>query len=157
MLKNTIYNFPKEVIGSYNVTMYSRNTIQKIKDFKEVSDINYIDYYTLAENETLEYVAYKIYENENYWDLILAINGEDPLFDMYLSFEAITDLAITKVTSFETKVYNRPLDSITKDYLLALWNKETLDLNDTRRVIKVIKPHRLQDFMRILKEAGYAQ
>lgn len=156
-LKNTVYTFPKEIVGSYNVTDYSRNTCWKIKDFILTQSKDLFEYYDFDENETLEYASFKLYGNENYWDILLAINGEDPLFDMYFSFEAVTDLAKTKISKFESGVYKRPLDLITKEHMLSLWNAEFLALNDKKRSIKIIKPHRMQDFMRILRDNGYAK
>lgn len=173
-LQNTIYNFPKEIQGSYNVAQFSRNFIFKIKDLPEVQDPDYFYYYDLEENETLELLAYKLYNNENYWDIILAINGSDPLFDLYFSFEAVADFAKDKVAQFEANPYNRklPLESdiqsngqtvkenypnFIQDYLKNLWNAEFLATNDSRRTIKVIKPYRMQDFMRVLRDNGFAK
>jgi hypothetical protein len=115
-----------------------------------------------------------LYNNENYWDIILAINGSDPLFDLYFSFEAVADFAKDKVAQFEANPYNRklPLESdiqsngqtvkenypnFIQDYLKNLWNAEFLATNDSRRTIKVIKPYRMQDFMRVLRDNGFAK
>jgi len=152
-LKNTLYNFNKTTAGSYEFSDFTRNKNNTIKDLFEVRDgSDYIDYYNLAENETLELVAYKLYSNENYWDILLAINGQDPLFDLYFSFEALSDFSVDKVQLYETNVYNRELPDKSKTYLAAIWEAEFLAKNDINRTIKIIKPSRMQDFMRILRD-----
>lgn len=153
-LKNSIYNFERETIGSYNVVDFTRNNIYKIKDLPQLNDLNYVEFIQMAENETYEYLAYKLYNNEDYWDLILAINGFDPLFDMYFSFEVVGDLAADKLKSYEDDVIKRTVIDNARTCLLNNWENEIKTKNDSKMMIKIIRPNRMQDFIRILKDNG---
>lgn len=168
-LQNTIYNFPQEQVGLYNIRDFTRNNIFKIKDLPESNDSTYVTYISLEDNQTIEGVSYILYDNENYWDILLALNDIDPLYGMTYDFDAVTDISISEADKMISKygLLNK-LNSETNQNKIALLEARIsyiysyfLDKintqNDTQRIFKVIRPDRISDYIKVLRLYGYAQ
>jgi hypothetical protein len=154
-MKNTIYNFSTIQKGDFIVQDYSRNNFYKIRLMPEVSDDKYIMYIELEENQTIEAVSYLIYGDENYWDMILSINGIDPLFDMFYSNEVMSNVILNRMDELKNNILKMSLTEQTEAFLENYISVQENNKNDTNRTIKVIKPSMLQDFIRILRDSGY--
>lgn len=154
-MTNTVNNFQKSTKGKYSIRDYSRNLLYKIRELPESSDDAYISYIQLEDNQTIEAVSNLLYDNVNYWDILIALNGIDPLLEMAYSFEVIADIAVGKLTKFETEVYRAQLPTIRRNEFLSEINGEIDTLNEQRRTIKIIKPYMMPTFLKILKDNGF--
>ena len=154
LLKNTLYNFNSIKIGNYIIQDYSRNKINDIQYLPESSNPLFITHVSLEDNQTIEGISYTLYGSENYWDILLAINGIDPLFGMTYDFDTISDISQAKVDDFALKFGPTLLQS-SKDRLLEQWSKEQDETNEGNRTFKVILPNRITDFIKILSDLGY--
>lgn len=155
-LTNTIFKFPTVQKGSFIVQDYSRNKLKSILDLPEITDNNFIMYIDLEENQTIEAVSYILYNNENYWDILIAINNIDPLFGLCYDFDTLNSFANSKTENYRTK-FGITLSLESYNRLLSQWKEEIEDENAIKRKLKVIRPNMINEFIRILRNNGFAK
>jgi len=155
-LKNTLFNFGTTQIGNYIVQDYSRNKIWQISSLPEVQDKAYVTEITLEDNQTIEAVSYILYNNEDYWDILLAINGISPLFDMTYDFDVVADSSLSFTNEY-IQNFGLSFSELTKTRLQEEFKEKFLSKNEENRLFKVIKPNRMNDFIKILRDNGFAK
>ena len=145
---NTLIKYDKIPIDDYLVSDYTSKDFSNISELEILNDETWFDYYLLKDSETLENVSYKVYSNPDYWDIILLINAKDPLNDLAFSYDMILTSVEQKLIDYQTK-YNNTNQSFLDTLKELLLNDATLK-NDKNRVIKLIKPSRLGEFLQYL-------
>jgi hypothetical protein len=155
-LKNTLFNFGTTQIGNYIVQDYSRNKIWQISSLPEVQDKTYVTEITLEDNQTIEAISYILYNNEDYWDILLAINGISPLFDMTYDFDVIKISSSAYANEYINN-FGLGFSELTKTRLIEEFREKFLNQNEENRNFKVIKPNRMNDFLKILRDNGFAK
>lgn len=113
--------------------------IDKIyKNIKKFDNPKYYFFYTISDGEKWESIAYKVYNDINsFWILILLNGIEDVYYDFILTYEELV-----KATLFKDEQNMSSQSSF----------DEAMDINDTKRQIKVLKPEYLQEFINSIKE-----
>jgi len=152
-MKNKIINY--DIIDNH--MDYRSKDVSKILALKELSDTNYIDYYTLQDNEKIEGVSYYLYNSTVYWDLLLLINERDPLFGLTYDYDYIATKAEDNIERYNSS-YNIDLSVEDPEYYQELIDTEIERLsliNEENRTIKIIKPSKILDFTRILSTLDY--
>ncbi len=153
-MKNTVAIFDTtDIYSDYTVTDYTSRQLYDIYKLKEIKDPKYVNYYQLSDNETLEQVSYKLYGDAKYWDVLLYINQADPLYDMVYDFDLTSSIATKFIQEYNTNIY---IDTLPFDYIDTLvQNKiaELEDIKEMRRPLKIIRPNRLLDFMKLLRQS----
>lgn len=150
---NSIVKYDDIETDNYIVKDYTSKKPQDIYWLKEINDQDFIDYYRLSDNETIENVAYKLYGSTHYWDVLLMINIADPLFDMVYDFDNVNIQATKFVEDYNNNIYlkhNLPLSYI--DYLIDRKISELEALKEERRPLKIIRPSKLLDFMKLIRQ-----
>lgn len=162
-LKNTILNptvamidniekiFPDRS-GSLNIPMYNIVTLQKIKRVINSLRGSVISYMTVSNNTCLEKIAFELYGNANYWDILLLLNTRNPLFQMPYDFDVLSDAADKNVSEYERKVYKKKLPAKIQETFRKTSLEKLTDENERFRVLKYIQPARIFDFLQILYE-----
>ena len=135
-------NLPDIILNGYNIKDINQNII-----ITDVSD-EYISTYRLAEGETLHDVAYELYKDTSLWWVLAILNKiVDPIFDLPLeeiSLQRVTyDLAVTE---YQTN------GGTFNDIYLTIYDTQS-EINDAKRIIKVIKTNYIQTIIRNLIKA----
>lgn len=134
----------------------SKNYKKLINYLKSIDSTELIQYIRIEANSLIEEISHRYYGSARYWDIILLINVQDPLFSMVYDFDLVYELS-EYITNkyFSRNVYDGYsgfYNDDTKKRLFKELESKLTEQNDKNRVIKIIKPSRLQDFLILFKE-----
>src|SRR5574344_1718437 len=137
-MKNTILKFDYEELDEFIVPDYFSKSndisylVQEIKDYLEVYKIN--------DNDKLERISYELYGTTDYWDILLLLNGRDPLFDFPYDYDTTYDSARRFVNRYIYYLYfDAPLivgsvaEALHKEFL-----QKNIDANEANGFMYVI-------------------
>ena len=165
-MKNTILDFDKiqtelgSTWGTVDVPDYFSKKIH-LDDLFSADlgiDINeYLTTFRIADDDKIERISYQLYGTTNYWDILVLLNSKDPLFDLPYNYDLISDNVTNFVDVYKNYIYaHAPLsDDERIDILTNQYLNERLQKTETDRFIKVIKPSKLNEFIKILKDNNY--
>lgn len=159
-MKNSIIKYDRtDFYEGYSVTDYTSKKLSQILDFSILDDSDWIEYYILTDNETIEQVSYDVYGTTMYWDVILYINKIDPLFGMVYDFDFSRDTAESFVDNYNENVLiwgkyvpPRSLPTAYMDMLKDIKTEELEALKELKRPIKIIRHNKILDFMKLLRQ-----
>jgi hypothetical protein len=154
-MTNSQLVFPTEEVGGINIKYFAGDKRTKVYDIPEASDLTFITYIQIIQNQTIESIAYDLYGSTKYWDLLVLLNNRDPLFDMFYSDILMTDFSDEIINSYESNVYKSVIPSKEREELSEFWLEQITTSNDNNRVLKIIKPFKLNEFLVIMKQYGY--
>jgi uncharacterized membrane protein YheB (UPF0754 family) len=152
-MKNTIFNFNTIVFGDFAVHDFAfQKKIYNLLNLTELNDLNYIDYIQLENNQTFDMVSDILYDTTDYWDLLSSINEKNPLFDIAFSDELFNNYGTQMANLYEEKVSEQKLSPEIYNMLKDRFSSRSEEINEGNRIIKVIKPEKLSDFLKILRD-----
>ncbi len=159
-MTNTILNYTYEELDEFIVSDYFSKKIDLYNILQEFSDAgilaNYMQVYRIADDDKLERISYDIYGTTAYWDLLLQINDKNPLFEMPYSLDTIIDSSEEYWNNYSNLLYfQAPLDTAILQTLIDEEIEKMKEKNEIYRVLYIIKPTKLQDFLKILRERDY--
>jgi len=153
-MKNTILNYDETLSGTSNGTYinaqdYTSKHFRQLQLLKELKDSEFVEQLELVDDQTIEQVSYILYGTADYWDILVLINTIDPIFDMAYNFDIVSDVADAKLEKYynDFSVY---INQASKDRLRKAFLDKEVQKNEDKRVIKVIKPTALSEFIKIL-------
>lgn len=168
---NSVIKFAKRVniVNGEEVVVpdYFSKKITKKRLYELIPDLdNYLLPYTLKDNEKIEKIAFDMYGESDYWDLLVIINDLVPLLSMPYDTNVINDvmdeMSKTIFIKLFIETYNEDLtktdfydfDFAKENTMEQLLNAEAKKL-EKNRIIKVISKNRFADVIRVLKSNGY--
>ena len=159
-MTNTLLNYTLEELDEFIVSDYFSKKIDLYNILQEFSDAgilaNYMQVYRIADDDKLERISYDIYGTTAYWDLLLQINDKNPLFEMPYSLDTIIDSSEEYWNNYSNLLYfQAPLDTAFLQTLIDEEIEKMKEKNEIYRVLYIIKPTKLQDFLKILRERDY--
>jgi len=169
-MKANVLLYPKLESNNYIYEDYTFKNYFKLIDMPESSDLNYISYIQLADDEKIENISYYTYNTEEYWDLLLLLNGVSPLYDLPKSYDYITkiiedDIKLYFLTTFNVTISFNALNTITNTTQLAyetraleMFNEQIIIKqhdNELYRNFKIIQAQKIQDYLSIAKNKGF--
>lgn len=159
-MNNTVLNYNLEELDEFIVSDYFSKKIDLYNILQEFADSGilseYVQMYRISDDDKLERISYDIYGTTDYWDLLLQINDTQPLFGMPYSLDVIIDSANEYWEKYSKDVYFQP--PVNSVVISALVNDEievSKERNESIRFIYIIKPTKLQEFLKILRERDY--
>lgn len=159
-MKNTILKFKStevdiDLAGFERVQDYHDKKID-IWTIPEVLVSGMLDVYQMEDDDRLERISFHLYGTPDYWDLLSLLNENDPLFDMPYNEEILRDAIEKKVRIQQNFDYSHaPLIQSVADDLKKKYTTETLQKNEDTRILTVVKPSRINDFMALLKDNNF--
>jgi len=153
-LTNTILKFNTITIGETVVNDYSSLDFVGIKRFVNSSPAIWFDWYKLENNDNLERVSLDIYSTADYWDILLVINGMNPLYDIPVDFDTVIGNVDYLVNEYETRVYKNNLLPGVRQTLADSLFKVASGKVESDRVIRIVKPGYVHDFLKAGTAAG---
>jgi len=156
-MKNTIVKFETEELEEFIVPNYFSKNIH-ITDLLDTLNIDtYFSYYQMTNNDKLERISYELYGTPDYWDILFLLNKRDPLFDIPFDYDTVYNSSTSFIDTYINYIYsNAPLSSIKRSTELQ---EEFLNMfieqNEIYRVIRVVRPSKIGEFIKLLKKEGY--
>ena len=154
-MKNTIVNYDKRVVGDYIVADYTSKNFKDISTYMDSVDRSMFDHYVMQDDDKLERIALELYGIADYWDILLLINFRDPLFELPLNFDTLSNMADAKAATYKSDVYTGEMGDSTLALLAETFLAEMDKTNGDYSVLKIIKPSRIYEFLQGGYEGGY--
>lgn len=159
-MTNSILNYTYDELDEFIVSDYFSKKIDiysLLAEFISAGTLaNYVQSYRISDDDKLERISYDIYGSTVYWDLLLQLNDKQPLFEMPYSLDTIIDSSEEFWNNYANLIYfQAPLES---EILQTLINEEIEKMKEQMeiyRFIYIIKPTKLQEFLKILREKDY--
>lgn len=154
-MKNTILKFEKEEVEEFIVSDYFSKKVHIIDIYDELE--KYVTTYQLVDNDKIERISYELYGSTDYWDILVLLNGADPLFHMAYGENILLDSIETSLNKYLYFIYSHaPLSDDTRiEELTEYYDAELKNDNERIRFIYVIKPENISDAVILLKKKGY--
>lgn len=155
-MKNTILKFDQEEVDDFIVSNYFSKNISIYSFLTESIKSEYFTTYKILDNDKIERISYEIYGTTDYWDLLLLINDREALCGMTYDFETCTSNVESYINKYEFEIYsNNDISDQRKEELLEEFYEKYKLRNELNRYMYIIKPSKMQDFLKILKMAGF--
>lgn len=159
-MTNTILTYELEELDEFIVPDFFSKKIDLYSILEEFSSAgtlsNYVQTYRIADDDKLERIAYDIYGTANYWDILLQINDRSPLFELPYSLDTLIDSSEEFWKYYSEKLYfQAPLNDTVLQSLIDNEIEKMKELNEIYRFIYIIKPTKMQEFLKILRERDY--
>lgn len=159
-MTNSILNYINEELDEFIVPDYFSKKIDVytvLQEFSEAGTLGeYVVSYRMSDDDKLERISYDIYGTPIYWDLLLQINDKVPLFEMPYSLDTIIDSSEEYWNNYSNLLYfQAPLNSVVLQALIDEEIEKMKEINEIYRIIYIIKPTKLQEFLKILRDKDY--
>lgn len=154
-LINTIVKYDRRTLDNYSVVDYTSKNIKNIQEYIDSLDDDLFDWYQMEDNDKLERIALELYGNADYWDILLIINERNPLFQLALDFDTLAKIATSKVLKYEEVVYKASIGAQANKEMDEKYNFEYVTDNEDYRVLRIVKPSRVFEFLQGGYEQGY--
>jgi hypothetical protein len=153
-LRNSIINFTNRENSTYNFEDYFSIDFNKVADYVNSCPKDWFDWYQLQDNSKLEKVALDIYGDSDYWDILLVINKKLALFDMPYDYDALMNMVDYKVTEYIKEIYKKNIPVNAYNAMVKALKEKYIAENETFRIIKIVRPSKMQAFIQGGYEAG---
>lgn len=161
-MTNSILNYQYEELDEFIVPNYFS---KKIDVYTVLSELiangtlgDYMQTYRISDDDKLERISYDIYGTTNYWDMLLQLNDKQPLFEMPYSLDTIMDSTNEFWTYYSEFLYfQSPLDGVDLQRLIDAEIEIMKEKTEVYRFIYVVKPTKIQEFLKILRDKDYMQ
>lgn len=159
-MTNSILTYEREELDEFIVPDYFSKKIDIysiLDEFIQAGTLaNYVQSYRISDDDKLERIAYDIYGSTIYWDLLLQLNDKQPLFEMPYSLDTIIDSADEFWAYYSELLYfQSPVDSEILQLMISEEIENMKAQMEIYRFIYIIKPTKLQEFLKILREKDY--
>lgn len=112
--------------------------------------------FEMKDDDRIERVSNKLYGTTDYWDILVLLNGNDPFFDMPYNEDILMKSIENKIDFYQNYVYsNAPLIQEAADKMTARYTEEVLQNNENMRILTIVKPSRMSDFISLLKDKDF--
>ena len=138
---------------TYSIKDYTSVDHSKIRRFVDTLDAGYFDWYQLQNNSNLEKLALDLYGNADYWDVFIIVNHRNPLFEFPYDYDTITTMVENKIKDYIANVYGADLSTESYNAMYENYKNEMVNETEKFRIIKIVKPSKIYDFL----QKGYEQ
>lgn len=163
-LKNTLQTYDRrdvlmdDIEGTgtaelYSIKDYTSVDQAKVRKFIDTLDSTYFDWYQLQNNMNLEKLALDLYGNADYWDIFIVVNHRNPLFEFPYDYDTLTNMVENKVSEYVANVYGSELSTEAYNALYENFKNELVTQTEKFRIIKIVKPTKIYEFL----QKGYEQ
>lgn len=152
-MKNTLLKGNLRTYEDYIFTDYHEIKFNALKNIENLGD--FTEFKTIQNNTKLEKISYDLYGSTDYWDILAGINDIDPMISMPYDYDIINDLNSLSVQNYKDNVFFGVLPDSHMKYLTEAFFSSIETENEKFRIIKIITPTKMQDFIKLLREKGY--
>lgn len=150
---NSIVNTKKEYVnedhsGSIEVSDYFSLELDNIRNLYHNPSM--LEYIKLQFNDLIENIAYKLYNDPKYYDILMLLNQRDMLFDMVYTFDTIKDIVEEETNNYFNEYQGKTsaefLESY-KKYKLEEYEKNNEKLNTLLVLKKDVLPEIIRNYI----------
>ena len=109
-----------------------------------------LEYIKLQFNDLIENIAYKLYNDPKYYDILMLLNQRDMLFDMVYTFDTIKDIVEEETNNYFNEYQGKTsaefLESY-KKYKLEEYEKNNEKLNTLLVLKKDVLPEIIRNYI----------
>lgn len=159
-MKTTILNYDKKKVDIgipefSNVSDYHSKKIN-LWDIEKTEIQNMLRFYQISNDDKIERISLELYGTPDYWDILLLLNGRDPLFDMPYNDGLLRNNAEKNIAFYQNSIFvPSPLRDGIAEVLFNEYLDDSVNENEKLRNIIVVKPSRINDFLTFIKNEGY--
>lgn len=144
-------------LGNDNIRVYDYTSIDlnEVKEYLNTLDKSWFEFIKVYDNSKIEKICYDYYNNSDYYDLILFLNGRDMLYDMGYDSDVNLENAENDIRDYEFRVYRNDSESIykkTRERLINNIIREETEKNLKLLYMKMIKKERIHEVKRKINE-----
>ena len=141
-----------EKTGSLNIYNYDFVRLKEIRDFFTLIPDAWIGYTTITNNTNFEKLAYDIYGNMHYWDIILMLNNRLPLFDNSYDYDILISMTDSALDDYEQNVIKRVMSDAERQEFNTMYLDKLSEQNENNRVVKYIYPEKMSEVIIKMRE-----
>ena len=155
-MQNTLIKFDTKEVDDYIVSDYFSRKINLYSIITDDVKKEYFVTYQIQDNDKIERISYEIYKTTDYWDLLILINSLDTISDMPYDFDTYTGSTDDFLNPYYNSIYsNSPLNAQRLQELKDEFYETKRISNEKFRYINVIRPSKMQDFLKLIKQKGF--
>lgn len=159
-MTNTILNYNLEELDEFIISDYFSKQIDLyniLQEFTEAGTLSdYVQLYRIQDDDKIERISYDIYGTTDYWDMLVQLNDKQPLFEMPYNLDALINASSEFWKDYSEMLYfQAPLSDSVLQVLIDAEIEKMKELNEVYRFMYIIKPTKLQEFLKILRERDY--
>lgn len=155
-MKNSILNFEKEEVNNFIVSDYFSKNINLYSIITDTIKNEYFSIYRIMDNDKIERISYELYGTTDYWDLLLLINDRNALDGMTYDFETCSSAVESYINKYEFEIYsNKDFSTQRRDELIQEFDEKYKLRSEANRYLFIVNPSKMQDFLKIIKLAGF--
>ncbi len=156
---NTILDYQKEELDDFIVSDYTSKKINIYNILEEMRYNNnlseFFSLYRISDDDKLERISYSMYGTTDYWDILLQINDRNPLFQMPYNLDSTIESSEAFWNYYSNNVYFQTLNNNVLNVLLNSEIERMKEKNEIYRYIYVVKPTKMNEFLKILRDRDY--
>jgi len=146
-LTNTITNYTRREIDGYAISDYKTIDLTVVYDYMQKLPADTFDWYQVQDDDKWERISLELYQNANYWDILLVLNQRDTLTGLPFRYDIVAQLAEDSIVEYQSLVYHTPLPTAEHDAMLGYIEPIAVEKNEATRVIKIINPSSMNRFL----------
>ena len=159
-MTNTLLDYTLDELDEFIVPDYFSRKVDLYNLIQEFVDNGTLGYYLatyrIADDDKLERISYDIYGTPNYWDILLQLNDKNPLFEMPYSLDTVIDSTEEYWTNYSNFLYfQAPLKDERLQILISEEIEKMKEQNENYRFLYIIKPTKIQEFLKLLRDKDY--
>ena len=135
----------------YNLEDYSSFDFRKIEQYIDDCEHDFFGWYDSFDDDKIEKIAYDIYGEARYWDLLILVNKRNPLYDMPYRFDLLESMIQDKIDKLKVL---KPITEQREKELYNFYLEELEKENDILRQIRYVKPEKISEFIKLGRDKG---
>lgn len=153
-MKNSVLTYDSIVSDGYSHQDYSSRDYTKIHSYVETCTDDLFEWYRMNDNDKMERVSYELYGTTDYWDILIMINDLNPLYGLPYAYDIQDTAADETVAKYIAAHPESNIPDVHAEYMHAAYEAYYIHENELGRVIRIVKPSKLQEFLRKGREMG---
>lgn len=154
-LKNSIVDFTNRTLNGYSVEDYFTFDLKLILEHVKTCTDDFFEWYQIQDDDKLERIALELYGDADYWDILLIINGKDALLHMPYNFDTVAEFARNTAEDYVKHISTlTTLPDFHIEEMVTKYEEKFRKENDSYRLMRIVKPQRMQEFIQKAYEAG---
>jgi len=149
-MKNMVLKYSTEEVDDFIVSDYFSKDVN-LCCLLETNLEEYLQIYQCLDNDKYERISYELYGTPDYWDIITLLNDRNTIFQMPLDSDAL----VSGSSDFINNYISNVTDIIRRTELTQEWEDEFVANNEEYRILYVIKPNKMSEFITLLKTNNF--
>lgn len=156
---------------SFLEVTYVDSEVENISGYENLYNTSYVDYREIDTSAVLNYkesnpssfikvnvppdikaenIAYKMYKDKSYWDILMMSGNKEMMVDMPKTNELLEEWVDAKVTNYFKNYQGNAPDEFKEAYRAALLERET-ETNLENQIFETLAPTAQREFLRSTK------